>query len=192
MRNGRPRPSNCNGFPWASVNVAQTMAPDSVTAMLLEPWISTFRGRGSYTVPRIDVLVSTTIRSTVTNASGDVASSGSSLDANYQMPNTVVQQLLGRLPAGALGSGTTTVNLLTPSALYPLKRRTQIDMRFAKILRFGRARYDIGVDLYNLLNSNAATGYEETFVYATVGATWLNPTSIMAPRLARFNVTTTF
>ena len=42
--------------------------------------------------------------------------------------------------------------------LYPLERRTQVDMRFAKILRFGRARYDIGVDLYNLLNANTVTG----------------------------------
>ena len=29
-------------------------------------------------------------------------------------------------------------------------------MRFAKILRFGRTRTDIGVDLYNLLNTNYA------------------------------------
>ena len=33
-------------------------------------------------------------------------------------------------------------------------------MRFAKVLRFGRTRTDVGVDLYNLLNSNYATGYE--------------------------------
>ena len=39
------------------------------------------------------------------------------------------------------------------------ERRTQVDMRFAKIVRFGRTRTDIGVDLNNLLNTNYATGF---------------------------------
>ena len=71
-------------------------------------------------------------------------------------------------------------------------RVTQIDMRFAKILRFGRTRADVGVDLYNLLNTNDAAGYEQTFDYATQGASWLRPTSIVPPRFARVNVTLSF
>jgi hypothetical protein len=63
-------------------------------------------------------------------------------------------------------------------------------MRFAKILRVGRTRTDVGVDLYNLLNSNYATGYDGTYAYGQAnGGTWLNPTSILAPRFARFNIT---
>jgi hypothetical protein len=157
-----------------------------------EPWLTTVRGLASYTLPRIDVLVSLIGRSNVTNASGDTASSGSSVDANYRMPNSYVQTLLGRLPAGALASGFTTVNLLTPDMLYPLERRTQIDMRFAKILRFGRSRYDLGVDLYNVFNANTALSYDETYQYTDNGATWLRPLSITQPRLVRFNVTMTF
>ena len=154
-----------------------------------EPWLSSIRGLASYPVPRIDVLVSTTVRSVRTTASGSVASNGSSLSADYQIPNTVVRTLLGRLPANALASGTTTVDLLVPGGLYPPERRTQVDMRFAKILRLGGSRYDIGIDLYNLLNSNATEEYEETFQYTTNGATWLIPEEVMGPRIARFNVT---
>ena len=46
---------------------------------------------------------------------------------------------VSRPPAGrrAVATGTTTVNIVVPSALYPSERRNQIDMRFAKILRFG-------------------------------------------------------
>ena len=157
-----------------------------------EPWITSFRGLASYRVPRADVLVSTILRSTRTIAGGDNASNGTSLNANYQLPNTVVQQYLGRLPAGALATGTTTVNLLVPSAVYPPERRTQIDMRFAKILRFGNRRLDLGADVYNLLNSNTATAFDQTYLYTDNGATWLNPTSIMSPRLVRFNATLTF
>ena len=143
-------------------------------------------------MPKVDVLISATLRSTRTNASGDVASSGSALAANYQVPNTVVQQYLGRLPAGQLATGTTTVNLLPAASLYPLDRQTQFDMRFAKTLKVGRTRYDIGVDLYNLLNANTATAYDQVYQYSDNGATWLRPTSITAPRLARFNVTMNF
>jgi hypothetical protein len=173
------------------LQVSGTTAQRSDACDVTEPWLSSVRGLASYTVPRADVLVSATLRSTRTTASGDVASSGSSLDGNYQLPNTEVQRLLGRLPAGALATGTTTVNVLTPTMLYPLERRTQLDMRFAKILRIGRSRYDLGVDLYNLLNANTPTTYDETFIYPT-GSTYLNPTAITAPRLARFNVTVTF
>ena len=36
-------------------------------------------------------------------------------------------------------------------------------MRFAKVLRFGRTRTDIGVDLWNLFNTNYATTYQGTY-----------------------------
>jgi len=140
----------------------------------------------------VDVLVSTIFRSTRTVASGDVASNGNSLAANYQVPNLVLQQYLGRLPAGGLATGTTTLNLVLPGALYPSDRQNQLDFRFAKIVRFGHTRFDLGVDLYNVFNANTGTAFQQTYVYATNGSTWLNPTSIMSPRLLRFNVTATF
>jgi hypothetical protein len=65
-------------------------------------------------------------------------------------------------------------------------------MRFAKIFRLGGSRYDVGVDLYNMLNANAATGFEETYELLSNGAEWLTPDSIMAPRILRFNVTVAF
>jgi hypothetical protein len=156
-----------------------------------EPWLTTVRGLASYQVPKINVLVSTTIRSNRTNA-GENASSGVSLSANYQMPNTVVQQLLGRLPAGAFATQNTTVNLLAPSELYPLTRRTEVDVRIAKILRLAGARLDVGVDIYNLLNANTTTTYQQTYLYTNNGATWLDPTAILGPRLARLNATLSF
>ena len=123
-------------------------------------------------------------------ASGS-ATNGASLSANYNVPNTVVQGLLGRLPAGGNANGTTTVNLLVPGQLYG-NRVNQVDMRFAKILRFGAKRADIGVDLYNLFNINDASNYEQVFDYATQGASWLRPTSIVSPRFVRMNVTLSF
>ena len=77
--------------------------------------------------------------------------------------------------------------------MYPPERVTQLDMRFAKILRFGQRRVDIGVDLYNLFNTNDTTAYDQNYDYGVVnGGEWLLPTTIVRPRYLRFNVTFSF
>jgi hypothetical protein len=69
-------------------------------------------------------------------------------------------------------------------------------MRFAKILRFGRTRSDVGIDLYNLLNTNYPTGYNGTYIYSTDNAPraagWATPTGIFQPRFVRINYTINF
>jgi hypothetical protein len=157
-----------------------------------EQWTTAFRGLASYTLPKIGVLISASMRSIEVTPGGGVATSGISLAANYVVPNTVIAQALGRLPANALATGTTTVNLLNPGQIYSLERTNLVDMRFAKILRFRGSRTDVGMDLYNLFNSNVTTAYQQTYEYRTNGAAWLTPTGIAAPRLARFNVTFNF
>jgi hypothetical protein len=159
-----------------------------------ENWLTTFRGLVSYTLPKVDVLISASARSLVT-APGGSASNGLSLAANYQVPNTVIQQALGRLPANATAAQLTTVNLVNPGILFPVERTNIVDMRFAKIFRFGGRRVDLGVDLSNLLNTNYATTYENTYQTIGVtnpGGTWGNPTAIYQPRFVRWNLTVDF
>jgi hypothetical protein len=167
--------------------------PDPRGCSVTEPFMTSFTGNVAYTVPKIDVLVSTQFRSRNTANTGAVggssASNGASLSANTQIPNSVVQTLLGRLPGTALASGTTTVNLLTTGQMYPDERLNQMDMRFAKIIRFSNRRADIAIDLYNVFNTNHTTGFDSSYSYQTNGAVWLRPTSIVAPRFARVNFT---
>ena len=168
--------------------VVKIDSPDPLNCHNEEPYQTTLRGLASYTLPKIDVLVSATMRS---QPPVQILAAG----ATWNVPNTVVQSLLGRLPPGGLATGNTAVLLVDngDNRLYADNRRTQIDMRFAKILRFGRTRTDVGVDLYNLLNSNYALGYESTYGYGQAnGGTWLNPTSIQSPRFARFNITVNY
>jgi hypothetical protein len=158
-------------------------SPDPRGCRNEEPYQTTLRALASYTVPKIDVLVSGTVRSQPPVQIGG---------ATWNVPNTVVQSLLGRLPPGALLSGNTAVQLLDngDNRLYADNRRTQVDVRLAKIFRLGRTRTDIGVDLYNLLNSNYALAYETNYSYTqSSGGSWLNPTSILSPRFARLNIT---
>ena len=159
---------------------------------VMEKWSTSFKGLASYMLPKLDVLISASMRSLEVAGGAGVATTGLSLAANYVVPNTIIQQSLGRLPANALATGTTTLNLLNAGVLYTLERTNLVDMRFAKILRFGSRRLDVGVDLYNLFNSNVITAYQQTYEQRTNGASWLTPTAIAAPRLARINLTFNF
>ncbi len=159
-----------------------------------EPWATSFRGLAAYTVPKIDILVSANLRS-VPNANigmgSNSATNGASRNATYNVPNTFIQTTLGRLPSGGLANGITNVNLLIPGQLYG-DRITQVDMRFAKVIRFGGRRADIGIDLYNLFNTSTSSTYQETYDFATNGATYMRPNGIVAPRFARINLTVNF
>ena len=153
----------------------------------VDPFQTTIRGLASYTIPKLDVLVSGTLRS----------QPPLERTANWAVPNSVILASLGRLPPGGALNGNTTINLLdSDHLLFADGRRTQIDMRFAKIVRFAGRRADIGVDLANLLNTNYATTYENTYQHSAgntaLGGTWNNPTAIYAPRFVRWNVTIEF
>jgi hypothetical protein len=50
----------------------------------------------------------------------------------------------------------------------------------------------VGIDLYNIFNNSDATTFQETFDYATNGATYMQPTGLVSPRFARFNLTVSF
>ena len=156
-----------------------------------EDWLTSIRGLASYTIPRVDILVSGSFRSlpAVAPAGTSVASNGASLSANYNVTSAILQQQTGRPLVPGLAFQ--TVNLLPLGHDFP-DRLNSLDIRAGKILRFGRTRTNIAIDLYNLFNSNTGTAYNQTYDPVTNGATWLAPTTVLNPRFARFNVTVDF
>jgi hypothetical protein len=174
----------------ASLNVSPSgESPDPRGCRNVDPWQTQLRGLASYTIPKVDVLVSAVLRS----------QPPLQLTATWQVPNSVIAAALGHLPAGATATGVTNLWLL-PTAdankLFADERRTQVDMRFAKVLRFGRTRTNVGVDLNNLLNTNYATQFNTTYSYtqdtAPRPAGWGTPTGIYNPRFVRLNFTVDF
>ena len=156
-----------------------------------EDWLTSIRGLVSWTVPKIDVLVSGSFRSTpgVAPAGGTVASNGNSLSANYNVSSANLQAQTGRPLTPGLAQQ--TVNLLLQGHTFP-DTLNSLDVRFGKNLRFGGTRTNVAIDLYNLFNSNTGTAYNQTYDPITNGATWLAPTTVLNPRFARFNVTFNF
>jgi len=121
------------------------------------------RGLATYIIPKADVLVSLTVRSQPQVLLAATAGT----TAQWVVPNSVVQAAYGKLPIGALPAGTTTISIGdNVNRVYADTRRTQVDMRFAKVIRFGRTRSDVGIDLNNLLNTNYPTGYTTTYTIA--------------------------
>jgi hypothetical protein len=133
--------------------------------------LTQLRGLGAYTIPKIGLQVSGVFQS----------KPGALLSGNYAVPAAVVAQSLGRLPSGNVTS--VTINLVEPGSMYG-DRLNQLDFRAAKILRFGRSRTTVGVDLYNVLNSSAILTYNNVFV---PNGPWLQPNSVLTGRLARIS-----
>jgi hypothetical protein len=144
---------------------------------LASGFLTQFRGLGSYLVPKVDVEVSATFQS----------KPGVQLAANYNVPASIVAQSLGRAPAGNVAN--VTANLITPGTLYG-DRVNEVDLRVAKLFRFARTRTKVQVDLFNLLNSAAVLGYNQT--YSPTSTTWLTPTSVLAARVAKIGATFDF
>jgi len=153
-----------------------------------EPWVWNWQGLANYLVPKIEVEVSAIMRTQANvQATNDPASSGLTQSANFFETNANVLAQLGRNIAGGLT--TTTLNLAPQGVVFPDRLNT-IDMRVSKVLRFGRTRAKVGIDLYNLLNSNTGTGFNQN--WTGDGSTYLRPNAILNPRYVRFNATVDF
>jgi hypothetical protein len=133
-------------------------------------WLTQVKFLGSYTVPRVDVLVSGTVQSLP----------GPEIQANYALPTAVAARTLGRPLSG--GAANVTVNLLRPGTQYG-DRVNQVDLRIGKLLHLARMRETVSIDLYNALNVNATLAQNNTF-----GTAWLRPTQIMPPRFAKVSL----
>jgi len=140
-------------------------------------FLTQFRGLSSYSVPKIDVEIGATFQS----------KPGAQLAANYPVPAAVIAQSLGRAPAGNVPN--VTVNMVFPGTLYG-DRINELDLRVAKVFRFGATKAKVQVDFYNLTNASPVLTYNQT--YSPASTAWLTPTSVLAARVAKIGATFDF
>jgi hypothetical protein len=144
-----------------------------------EPFLNSGRLFGAYTFPKIDVLVSGTFQS----------SPGPLVAANYTVTNAVLasNSTLGRNLAGNASS--INVNIAEPGSLY-VERLNQLDFRVGKILRFGRAKTSINLDIYNALNADTVRAINTT--YSSWTGPGYRPTSALVARFLKISGTFDF
>ncbi|MBM3819268.1 MAG: TonB-dependent receptor [Acidimicrobiia bacterium] len=144
------------------------------------PWQTAFRGLVTYTIPRLDVIVSSVYQDKANVGTDQLVS----LPANYTLTPADLASAAAQVGRPLTTTGAFTVNLLEFGELYGPRIR-QWDFAAKKIVRFGSQRLTLGVDLYNLMNNNVTLGFNPTFAPNVRG--WQSPTSYMNPRVARLN-----
>ena len=182
-------------LPELYTTVGAVLANQQVGACAVtEPWLTTYRSSVTYVIPRIDVLLAGSIRSTPNTQPSTintfVATNGASVSANYNATSAILQGSNLARPL-APGLAFQTVDLTLPGQVYP-DRVNSLDLRLAKVIRFKRYRANVGFDFYNLFNANTGTAFNQVYDVASNGASWLRPTTILNPRFARFNLTLDF
>jgi hypothetical protein len=143
------------------------------------PWQTSVRALASYTLPRVDVLVSTVFQDKPNIGTDQITS----LVATYTLTPADLASAAAQL-GRPLTASAPQVNLLAPGELYGDRIR-QWDLSLKKIFRFGSQRLTAGVDMYNLLNNNVTLLFNQTFVPNTPG--WNSPSQYMNPRVFRLN-----
>jgi hypothetical protein len=124
---------------------------------------------GTYTFPKVDVQFSGTFQSLP----------GPQVTANYVAGNALIQPSLGRPLSG--GAANATINVVQPGTMYG-ERLNQLDLRFAKLFKYGKTRTSLNFDLYNILNANPVTSQNNNY------AAWQVPLSILDARLFKISV----
>jgi hypothetical protein len=171
MSTGRTSFNNCEvraKVPELNITAPFGVNPTAPYCDITEKMRTQVKLLGTYTVPKIDVVLSSTFQSLP----------GPLVAANYVVSNSAIQPSLGRPLSG--GAANATVNIVGPGTMYG-ERLNQLDLRFAKILRFGRTRSSINFDLYNSLNGNAVTSQNNNY------AAWQVPLSILDARLFKIS-----
>jgi hypothetical protein len=139
---------------------------------IVEPYQTEVKGLATYLIPKVGLQVSGTWSSIP----------GTDLAANYTVTSAIAN--VGPQPLGRnLSAGNVTVNLIAPATVYA-DRRTNLDFRVAKVLRYGRTRTQIGVDVYNVTNTDVVTTFNQNFV---AGGAWLTPTAIQPARYVKIS-----
>ena len=154
-------------------NPLQTGPPPGAAPLaycdLTEAFQTQIKFLGAYTIPRIGVQVAATLQNIP----------GQDIQAVWAAPNAAVAPLLRRDLSGRATN--ITLNVLPPNTYFS-DRTTQLDMRFAKILRFYGTRSQISLDLFNALNANTVQTYNSN--YLPTGA-WRTPNGVLAPRVVK-------
>ncbi|MBZ5556999.1 MAG: carboxypeptidase regulatory-like domain-containing protein [Acidobacteriia bacterium] len=162
----------------ATVNCEVFDSPDVRFCDNTPPFLTQVKILGSYTLP-YDVQISGTFQSVP----------GPPLQANWAITSAVANA--GPKPLGRnLAAGTATVSLMEPNTVFG-DRLNQFDMRFARMFRMNKYRFQGMVDIYNVFNKAAVLAYNTTFSTAATSE-WLHPTDVLQGRLVKIGGQFTF
>jgi hypothetical protein len=164
------------------------------------PFLTNVNGSASYTIPWVDVLLGVVFQSLPGPNIGANLLQVTPTDPNltWLRPERLNEPCTGAAAAsgngcfGATRNGATTnIPLLLSNEIYG-ERTTLFDVKFAKNLRFAGKRMTVGVDVYNVFNSDAIQTYQANYEADPAENEWMQPTGLVSPRMARFSLQFSF
>jgi hypothetical protein len=168
-------------------------------------WDTNVRGSAAYTIPKVDVLVSSVFQwrpgvprdANFTFTKDQVTWEGSSAArATAPCPAGATAGQVGCFTPGPAGSGVTattyTVNLINTGELYG-EGYSIVDLKIGKNFRFADRRVNLGVDIYNLFNNDAIRNYNNTLDAVDNPTTPVveqfgQATELLSPRFVRLSI----
>ena len=164
------------------------------------PFMTRVNGSAAYVIPWVDVLVSTVFQSFPgVERSAILTFNKSEVIWNPENAARATMACTGAaatLGVGCIGRQRNEANfqwnLLNNNELYG-ERITLFDLKFAKNIRFNNKRATVGVDVYNLFNSDAVQGYTNTYTRDNPNTSeneneWGEADSLVSPRFFRLQV----
>ena len=159
----------------------------------VRPFQTNVRGTASYTIPWVDVLASAVF----------TYRPGVSVNANYTVGLDDIGFQAGavrytsQLSSTSTATSTVTQNLISNDTFGEGIRI--VDFKLAKNIRFAGKRLNVGADVYNVFNSDAALGYCANFPNPSENITgcttasgsiipWRSVNNITTPRFVRFQL----
>jgi hypothetical protein len=165
------------------------------------PWNTRINGTASYTIPWVDVLasgvfqgfrgVSRSVNVQDVHKSQVLWEPGSVSRLNDPCTGAVAAEGLGCFGL-TRNAATQDINVLMDNELFG-ERIMLFDLKLAKNIRFAGRRLTIGVDVFNVLNSDAVTAYNNNYELPENLAEgeenpWGTPTGLVSPRFAQFSL----
>jgi hypothetical protein len=164
-----------------------------------QPWLTNVRGTATYTIPYIDVLVSSVFqyrpsesRNVNLTFSKDQVLWESGSASRATAPCTGFGAPVGQTGCFVAQGFNPTATTYTLNVVDPYDLRTEgymiFDLKFAKNFRFANKRVNVGVDVYNLLNNDAIRTYQDTYPATQAGVPFGTPLTLLSPRFVRAQV----
>src|SRR5688572_20134421 len=146
-------------------------------------WNTNIKGLATYTVPKIDVLLSGTWHSVPYPGNNFPSVTSQSLGGQV-LAVPIAETNLGRPLASGLPIE--FFNIVEPGKL-KYERLSQADMRVGKNLRFGRTKTLVALDIFNVFNSNTPDVYQTAYSAPSATSTYLYPLSITVGRFFKIS-----
>ena len=169
MSSGRTSTDNCAVVAAVPESAIAGTSNSPLYCHVDTPLLTQVKFLGTYTVPKVDVVVAATVQSLP----------APNITASYVATNASIQPSLGRPLSG--GAANATINLISPGVYYG-DRINSMDLRFSKIVRLSNRRLSFNLELYNALNGSSVVTLTPNF------ATWQVPQQILLPRFAKLGV----